>query len=522
MSKAGRKKNTFYNFVTSMGGQLISIVMQFVVRTVFIHTLGKAYLGIGGLFSNILTMLSLTEMGVGSAIVFKLYKPIAENDQHRITLLMRLYKQIYRVIGVVVVGIGIFLIPFLPKIINDYDKLESLNINVILIFSLYLLKSSSSYFFFAYKSALVKASQKEYLLSIIGYFFQIGLGISQIILLLVFPRFELYIALGVTEVIVKNIIWAKLADIMYPYINYKVDDRITSSEIREIFRDCRAIFLYKLNGVVLKATDNIVISAFLGIEMVGMYSNYYIFYTTLNTVFSKIFNSVGHSLGNLHAEKEGRGEYDIFKVAQLITVLIGGTAGVGIFVCSDELVKVWIGKDWVLAQPFSLLLGIEVFTLSLRHFLGRYRTSLGLFQQAKYRPVFGMVINLAVSIILVKCWGICGVLVGTITADWTTIMWYDPIIIHKYGFKNEYPVSGYFIRIEKYTLITIAVGALDYWLCSFIMNGLGWLSVAVHVLICAITVPACLILTSFGTYEEKYIINTIKKYVTKVSSINKS
>ena len=142
-----RTTNTIYNFSTSMGGQLITIVMHFAVRTVFVHTLGKSYLGIGGLFSNILTMLSLAEFGVGSAIIFKLYKPIAEHDHHRIAVLMKFYKVVYRLIGLAVALIGVILIPFLPFLIKDYDRLISLHINAEIIFLLYLLKSVSSYLF---------------------------------------------------------------------------------------------------------------------------------------------------------------------------------------------------------------------------------------------------------------------------------------------------------------------------------------------------------------------------------------
>lgn len=516
MKKNSRTTNTIYNFTSSIGGQLITIIMQFVVRTVFINTLGKSYLGINGLFSNILSMLALAEFGVGSAILFKLYEPIAKEDHHRIALLMKFYKTVYRIIGIGVAVVGICLIPFLPNLIKDYDKIQSLNINAAFIFILYLMKTVSSYLFFAYKSAIVKANQKEYLLNLINYIFTICTGIVQIICLWIIPNFELYVFILVAQVIFENFACAKLANKMYPYINQKTEEKIDKKEVKSVFKDCAALFLYKLNGVVLKATDNIILSVFLGLEIVGMYSNYYVFYTTINTLFSKVFNSVSHSLGNLHTTNDSEREYHIFKSVNLITAILGGTAGVGIFVVSNEFVYSWIGSEWILPQPFALLMGIEVFTLAIRVALGKYRTTMGLFQQAKFRPLAGMIINLIVSVVLVNIWGICGVLVGTIVADWTTFMWFDPLIIHKYGFKNKYPVSCYYFKVLKYILTISLVGLLDWFICSNFLVGLNWISVIVHAAICLVTIPAALAAVSIKSSEGKYVYNVAKGYIKKI------
>lgn len=510
-----RTTNTIYNFITSIGGQLLTIIIQFIVRTVFINALGKSYLGINGLFSNILSMLSLAEFGVGSAILFKLYEPIANEDHHRIALLMRFYKTVYRIIGFAVTVIGVCLIPFLPNLINEYDKLQALNLNIIFIFLLYLLKTVSSYLFFAYKSAIVKANQKEYLLNVISYVFTVGAGVLQIVFLWLIPSFEIYVAISVLQVILQNIACAWLSDKMYPYINEKTTEKISVSEVKGVFKDCAALFLYKLNGVVLKATDNIILSIFIGLDMVALYSNYYVFYTTINTLFSKIFNSVSHSLGNLHTDHDRKHEYEIFKSVNLITAILGGTAGVGIFVVSDEFINVWIGADWMIPQPFALLMGFELYTLASRVALSKYRTTMGLFQQAKFRPLAGMIINLIVSVALVKSWGICGVLVGTIIADWGTFMWFDPLIIHKYGFENVHPVFGYYLELLKYTLTVAIIGIIDYLICTNLLAGIGWLSVAIHAAICGVSVPAVLIAISIRKPEGKYVYNLATKYIKK-------
>ncbi len=511
-----RTTNTFFNFTSTMGGQFITIVMHFIVRTVFIHTLGKSYLGISGLFNNILQMLSLAEFGVGSAVLYKLYEPLAKRDKKRIAVLMRFYKTVYRFIGLFVALIGATLIPFLPKLIKDYDRLEALHINAAFIFLLYLTKTVSSYLFFAYKSAIIKADQKQYLINVISYFFTFGATILQIIALVLTQNFTLYVVIMIVQTIGQNIAFALLADRMYPYINDQNIESLPKEEVKGVFKDCGALFLYKLNDVVLKATDNLVLSVFLGLEIVGVYSNYYVLYTTLSTLFNQIFNSVSHSLGNLHACENEEKQYRIFKSTFLVTAILGGTAGVGIFAVSDELILAWVGEEWVLAQPFALMMGLEVFTLTVRVSLSRFRTTMGLFQQAKFRPVAGMVINLILSAIMVNKLGIVGVLIGTVVSDWVTTMWLDPIIIHKYGYKNKFPVYSYFIKLLKYLLISCLAGGIVYIITTHFFVGHGWFSVIVHAGIVVLITPAALFASAYGTEEGSYVANMAMKSLNKV------
>ena len=511
-----RTTSTLFNFTSSIGGQLLTILMHFIVRTVFINTLGKSYLGISGLFSNILQMLSLAEFGVGSAIIYKLYEPLANRDTKRIAVLMKFYKTVYRFIGLAVTVLGVTLIPFLPKLVKDYDKLETLHINAVFIFLLYLMKTVSSYLFFAYKSSIIKADQKQYLTNIISYFFTLGATILQIISLIVLRNFTIYIVIMIIQIISENIVCALLADRMYPFINDRNIESLPKEEVREIFKDCEAIFLYKLNGVVLKATDNLVLSVFLGFEMVGVYSNYYVLYTTLNTLFNQIFNSVSHSLGNMHASESEEKQYKVFKSTFLITAILGGTAGVGIYAVADELILAWIGDEWVIPQPFALLMGLELFTLAFRLSISKFRTTMGLFQQAKYRPVAGMIINLVVSAALVNVLGVVGVLAGTIVADWTTTMWFDPIIIHKYGYKNKFPVSNYFLKLFKYLLISCLVGGIAYTICTHFFVGHGWFSVIIHSAIVGVITPVALIASAYGTEEGAYVLKMIANFMNRI------
>lgn len=512
---ASRTKNSIFNFITGMGGELVGIILQFVVRTVFIHTLGKQYLGIGSVFSNILSMLSLAELGVGSAILYKLYQPIAEEDQQRITVLMHFYRRVYRWIGLVIGCIGLLMIPVLPYLVKDYGKLAALQINPVFIFLLYLFRTISSYLFFAYKRAIIKANQQEYIVNLVKLGGTIISSIVQIILLSTARDFTLYVGVLILTTIGENIAIAIIANIRYPFINEKDSERLSKEEIKGVVKDCYALMIYKMNGVVLKATDNLVLSSFLGLDYVALYSNYYIFYTHMGTIMNRVYGSVVHSLGNLHVTNKGHKEYDVFILMNFITAVIGATACIGLFCVADELIDVWVGSGWVLQQPFSALMGLEIYTLAVRHELSRFRNSMGLFQQAKYRPVAGMVINLVVSVILVRYWGICGVLVGTIAADWLTIVWYDPIIIHKYGFKKPEYIRGYFVRYAAYTLLLVLSGAICYLICTHVLSGLGWLSVVAHTVFCALLVPLIYILAVWNKPTGKFARAMLMKILRK-------
>ena len=508
--KDSRVKNSIYNFVTSMGAQLVSIIMNFISRTVFISALGEHYLGISGLFSDILSMLSLAELGVGTAILYRLYSPLAEGDKPKIQAWMYFYKQAYRVIALVIGCLGLCLIPFLPVMINGYEKLEGLGINAVLIYCLLLFKSVSSYLFFAYRSAIVKADQKEYLLTVVGYGTTVLTTVLQIISLVLLHDFIVYIVIAIAMTLIQNIVYAIISQKKYPYISEKPKEKISKKEIKETIKDCFALLLYRVNAIVLKSTDNIVLSVFMGIEAVGVYSNYYIFYTTIKTLITKVFDSIVHSVGNLHAAKKADYEYLIFKAMIFVAVVFGATAGVGIFVVADEFVNAWLSAKWIIPQPFSLIMGLEIFTISLCVALAKFRNALGLFQQAKYRPIISAVVNVVISVALVKYLGIVGVITGTVVSYWTTFLVFDPIVLHRHGFGGKYPVRNFYFSVISNMLVVCLIGFVLKVLCANILPGMGWVSVITHAMICAVTTPLVLFLVNWKRNETQYLLSIFK------------
>lgn len=515
-----RTGNSILNLMSSLGGQLLITICKFVVRTVFINTLGRSYLGINGYFSDVLNMLSLTELGFDTAINFKLYKPLAEHDTKRVRLLMKFYKVAYRVIGLVILTVGLLLIPLLPHIIKDYSRLADIGINAPLVFVLFLLQTVCSYMFFAYRTAVMKANQKKYVLDVADYAVTIITNIAQILILIYIRDFIIYTAAAVASTIIKNMVNAIIAEHYYPEFFIKEKDSLSREEIMDLFKDCGALFIYKINGTVLKATDNLVLGAFVGIATVGLYSNYLLFYTTIKSFVRQLYTAVKASTGNLFATEGIETQYRFFQTMNYLTILLYGTAAVGVAVCANELITTWIGASYLIAQPFSILIGIEILTVGLKQNLGQIRTVTGVFRQAWKRPILSAIINLVSSVVLVQFMGIYGVILGTILADVLTNLLVDPMVIHKYSFNNYRPVSEYYKKNIRYVLLLTCVGAFDMWVCSRLLVGHGWFSVILHILIVSVTVPAVFIAIYWKSQECVYLRSIFKRILGKVKGRN--
>lgn len=521
MNKNSRTKNSVINIITGFGGQLLSTILHFIVRTVFIYTLGKAYLGINGLFTNILSMLSLADLGVGSAIAFRLYKPLAENDEKRVRILVKFYKLAYKVIGVVIFLLGVLLIPLLPKLIKDYDTLEGLGINAILLYIIFLMQSVSSYLFLAYRSTVVTADQKKYILDLVNYVVKITTCIIQIIILVLFKSFLVYTMTAVFTAIANSLINGIIAKKKYPQFFLPEKESLSKAEIKEMFQDCGALLVYKINTVVVKASDNLVLSTFIGIAVVGMYSNYLLLYRTFADLIKRVFSAFKASMGNLFATESIEIRYRFFKIVNLMTALLFGTAGVGIAVCGNEVIETWLGVDYVLAQPVPILIGVELFFAGILVNLGQVRSVSGIFRQAWYRPLIGIIVNIVVSVTLVNVWGISGVIMGTIAAYVLTNFLIEPALIYKYAFNNFKSVLDYYKRNVGYFLVCSIVATFDLAICSHVFVGHGWLSVVIHVMFTGLSVPAAFAILFWKTEEFKYFTRRVKNIAVQLFRIVK-
>ena len=292
-----RTKNTLRNMKTGAIVQIINKLMAFIVRSVFIQVLNTEYLGIHGLFTNVLTILSFAELGIGTAIIFNMYKPVAENDKEKIKSLMKLYKKAYNIIGIIVFILGICVIPFMNIIIKDIPDVKE---NIIFIYLLFLFNTASSYFF-TYKKSIIYAHQKQSIIDNLDSIFYFLKSIFEIIFLVLTKNFIVYLIIQILGTFLENVTIAKKADKLYPYLKEKNVLPLEKTENKGIFNNVKSLIVYQLGGVIMNGTDNILISSLINVSTVGICSNYIMIINSIKSIVSSMLNGVNESIGNLNA-----------------------------------------------------------------------------------------------------------------------------------------------------------------------------------------------------------------------------
>lgn len=423
-----RIKSSIQNIVTGLFGQVVLLVTGFVSRTVFIHVLGATYLGVSGLFSNILTVLSLAELGIGQAIIYSLYKPIADHNEEKICSLMALYAKVYRILFCVVLVLGLSILPFLQYIIKDIDTIPHIRV----IYVMYIINSASSYLF-AYKGAFVTACQKNYIINTIGFVANILTVAAQIAALLLFGNYLVYLGVQIGMGILQNVFVYVYTNKLFPFLKEKNPRPLDAEEKEKIRKNVGALLLYKIGTIALNSTDNIIISAFIGIVTVGKYSNYLLLSTSVNAFLSTIFSNLTASIGNLNAQDDEKRKYFLFKTIHLATFWLYALCSVCLYVCMTPFIQLWLGDDYVLSNGISLIISVNVYIAGMLYAPFNYRQTMGLFVQGKLRPIISAILNIVLSIVFVQWWGLAGVLWGTAAARLTTNVWFDPYLVYKHG-----------------------------------------------------------------------------------------
>lgn len=491
--------------------QLVATICRFIGRTVFIKTLGVEYLGISGLYTNILTILSLTDLGIGSSIIFSLYKPLHERDTDKIYVLMKLYKKVYRVIGFAVAVLGCALMPFLPYLMKGGTTL----VNIYVVYLIYLMQSVMSYLFMAYHASIIEADQKAYVISVITSAIEVVTLVSQVLVLLLTSNYILYLMAALGTNILKNIVIGLTSRRMYPYLKEKREDVLSREETLTIFKNSAALMIYRINSAIMNTCDNIILSAFIGLKIVGLYSNYLIFTTSFTTFLNKMFTSMKASIGDLHAEGNLKKEYQIFLSCNFLAAVIYGTAAVGVGVISNEVLTAWIGKKFIISDTLPILLGISFYLAGIQHINSIFRDAAGLFQQAKYRPLFATIINVILSVLFVKDYGIHGVVAATVCSQAATYLWFDPIIICKYAFKRS--AKQYFTRNAAYAAVLVIAGAITWFVRSTLQINII-LKIGVEMVVCIISILGFFLLIWGRNEEVQYLKNIAASRLKRQSS----
>lgn len=410
--KDSRTRNSALNIASNVGIRLLTLILSFASRTVFIYTLGAEYLGLNGLFQNILSFLALSELGLGTAISFLLYRPLAIDDKERIKAVMAFYKKCYMIIGTVITILGVALMPFLKYLVNLEQPIPE---NLYLVFFLFVLQSSVSYFFVAYKQTLIEANQKRYKLTKYEIIFAILNCIVDIVVLLIFRDYIIYLIFKLSLIILKNLVFAQKIDNLYPYLKEPFTTPLTKQEVIKVFKDVYSVAVFRLGSVLFNSVSNIVTSAVIGTIVVGYYSNYTMIVLQVETIYIMIVSAVAASVGNVMATETKEKQFAIYKKLNLLTFFVYGIASVCLFQLLNSFVNIWLGnlgKEYILSQFIVCLIVANLYTNCSCQVLDRFRTAAGFFEVGRDLQVIGGVVNVILSLVLAKQWGFEGVLIA--------------------------------------------------------------------------------------------------------------
>lgn len=506
----GRTEKSLKNMSTGILYRVLTTLTAFVVRTVFIKCLSNDYLSVNGLYSSILSMLSLAELGFSTAMVYSMYKPLAEKNYNKLAQIMRLYKRVYSVIGTVVFVIGLCLVPFLDVLIKNQPDISGLKFYYVL----FLLNSSMSYWFFAYRNSILQADQKSHIISSYSSVFNLIKSFLQIIVLLLLHNFTVYLLTEMFCTVMQNVFIAIKVKKEYPIFDSNFKEKLPKNEKQSIFKDVKALMLQKISFKILNTSDSLIISAFVGVAWVGFLSNYIMIQDAVVAILSQITGAVTASMGNYFIEKSKEDGHKLFKNIEFMNYWLYAFSSVAFIVLFNPFMKLWLGGvsgEYVLSQTIVTALVLRFFVEGYMNMMSSFRSTLGLFTQGQYLPLVVAFLNIVLSIALSFPFGVAGVIFATPLSRCCINVWYMPLVIHRDGFNK--PVKPFYKETVKKLLLLILVTIITYGLSKLILLKLkltifsfGLLAVLVLIL------PNFLFYLFFKKSDEmKYFTAMIKK-----------
>lgn len=503
-----RTSNSVKNSITVLLSNSISFIIVFIAQAFFIRILGTEYLGLNGLFTNVLTLLSIFELGIGNAIVFNLYKPIAENDHEKISSLVLFYKKIYNIIALVIFIIGIMLIPFIKYIVNDI----TIDVNIYVVYLLFLISTITSYMM-VYKRNLIIANQHNYIVNIVHMFYLIILNTFQILVLYFTKNYYLYLLLKIALQIVENLILTLIANKKYNYINLKYCQSLDRETEKDIFKRVKALIFHKIGTIVISGTDNIIISSFLGIIQVGLYSNYYTIINAVNNIFGQIILANTASVGNLLVTSDNIEKYNAFKKIRFLNFWISTFTSICILIIINPFIKIWLGNNYLLSEFTVIIIVLNYFQKMQRNTYIAFKDSGGIWSEDKYIPIIESILNIIFSIIFLKFFGLAGVIMGTIISGLALWCYSYPKFVYKKVFDRSY--ISYIKETVGYIIIFIICASITYLISKIIIIENILIQLLLNAIVCLIIPNLILFILFRKTENFEYFLELIVKILGK-------
>lgn len=503
-----RTKNAKINVLINCISNLVLVITVFFTQKALISALGAEYLGINGLFSNIISMLSIAELGLGSAIIYNLYKPIAQNDVETIKSLMAFYKKCYHIIAIVVLVIGVLLIPFIPMIVGKV----SINDNIYIIYSIFILDAVASYLL-SYKQSIINANQKDYINKICVLFYQVLSKAAQIAILYIGGNYYEFLLISVILRIIDNYIIKIIAEKLFPYINDKNIKPLDKKIRQDIDKKIKALFFHKIGAFTITGSDSIIVSSLFSVTLVGFYSNYKLIIGSIQNILEQTLSSITASVGNLLVTADIDYSYKVFKKIRFLNLWLSIFATVCIYEIMDSWISIWIGNSWILSKSILMILCINFYFQSMRSSINLFKGAGGIWYEDRYIPLIETVVNIAISIIFGKIMGLAGVFLGTILSGLVLHLYSYPKFVFTKLFNKSY--KEYYISFIKecllLTIVVVIVETVNKILFNLISIKIGFILFILKLIINVIVSNLCLMILLFHKYEFKFYLNKFLK-----------
>lgn len=428
-----RQKNAMLASFSAIFEQLISVASVFVYRTIFLSVLSKEYLGIEGLFTNILQLFSLAELGIGTTILYRMYKPFAEKNVNSISAHVRFYKNVYHGIALITATIGLILFPFIESIVDASDVPSDVNLK--LVYALFVLQSVASYLF-VYKQSIIQANQRAYLVSTFTTTLTVINVIIKVVVLMVTRKYELVLMASIAITIVIN--WAFSVWITREYKEvFQNQTKLSKEEQKDIIKDTTGLMCHKVGFIVLTSTDNIVLSKMVSLAAVGIYTNYATITAAVSMLLTKMLNSFTPTIGNFIVNYEKEAVEDLYKKLLFVNFWFTSLCTVCLYVLLNPFIEIWLDNTFTLDMFTVMVICAQFYIKSSQTMNEAFINAAGLFTRDKIRPLIESALNLIISIVLAKEIGIAGVFIGTCVSSLLTCFWRQPYLLYKHVFKNR-------------------------------------------------------------------------------------
>lgn len=513
MSKMSRTKIVYINSSVTLISQIFQVILGFVIRKLFIDYLGVEYLGYNSVFANILQMLNLADMGIGVAITSYLYKPLAENNLDRISAIMKIYKNIYSILGLIVFGVGLIISINLNILIPD----ATCSIGYLrLLFYINLIGTVSTYFL-AYKRTLLIADQKSYIANIVDTSVYFVISILQLISLIIFPNYIIYLSLNIAKNIISNILISLNVNKNYSFINNNADLNLINEYRPQIIQYVKDVFVSRIGAVIYYSTDNIILSVIKGSLLTGYLSNYTLITGQLNTVVNQVLSSVQATFGNfISVTNSNEEKMKMTNNYFCVNFCIGNFCMLCFSLLAQPFIKLFFGEAMLLDLSTAIWLGVNLLLTFLIQLPSQVFVIYKLFRYDRPIIIVSATLNIIISIILVNIFGINGVLIGTFLTS-LIYLFSRFYIIAKYVYNVRY--FDYVKRIFYYGLISIFTFLILYF-ATMNLNGTGVIWFAIKAVIVGLLAVFCTALflaftKEFGFLKNKLLPEKIRKYANK-------